>query len=60
MKSKKYLIISIISFLLFLREVAFPLVPGRLINKIFTCQEVVTNSFPCYGNYDIAIVILSF
>ncbi|MEY3783840.1 MAG: hypothetical protein RLZZ230_162 [Candidatus Parcubacteria bacterium] len=30
---------------------------GKLINRYFPCEQNPANSFPCFGGYDIAVII---
>ncbi len=32
---------------------------GKLISKFLPCEQNPTTSFPCYGGYDIAIMIIA-
>jgi hypothetical protein len=33
---------------------------GKFINKFFPCEQNPVNSMPCFGHYDIAVMIISF
>ena len=33
---------------------------GKFINKFFPCEQNLSNSYPCFGHYDVTIMILSF
>lgn len=32
---------------------------GKLMNKFFPCVQNPANSFPCYGQYDIAVMVIA-
>jgi len=31
---------------------------GKFVNKFFPCNQNPANSFPCFGQYDIAVMIV--
>lgn len=32
---------------------------GKFVNKFFPCVQNPANSFPCYGQYDVAVMVIA-
>ncbi len=50
-------IISPISALLLILEISSIISIGKFLNQFLHCEQILENSFPCYGIYDIYAII---
>jgi hypothetical protein len=54
----KLLLVILIAF--FLKQENTHLYFGKAINSIFPCTQAAGNSFPCYGSWDMGLMVLGF
>lgn len=57
-KIKIHIIVIVLSMVAFYLEMFESLYVGEIINRYFPCKQDPTNSFPCFGVYDMGFMAL--